>query len=148
MELKELVADFRAWLDANEITDTEIEEGVGPDSDITTVTFPVIEEEGYLSYDIIASMMEGGSLYLYVEYCDIPDVDELELLRFVNDLNKASALSVTVEEGHLCFGYTLPLSLIADGEGLSQIFFLVWDLIDELRDEIRDAFGLVEESEE
>ena len=148
MEISKIIEGFRAWLETQEIEGVEINEGVGRDGDVTTVTFPITEEDGYVSYDIIASLMEGGSLYFYIEYCDIPDVDELELLRFINDLNKLSALTVTAEDGRLCFGYTLPLDYITDPLLFSRAFFDIWDSVDEIRDDIHEALGLSEEAAE
>lgn len=142
MEINKIIEGFRVWLETQEINGVEINEGIGQGGDVTTVTFPIAEEDGYVSYDIIASLMEGGSLYFYIEYCDIPDVDELELLRFINDLNKLSALTVTAEDGRLCFGYTLPLDYITDPLLFSRAFFDIWDWVDELRDDIHEAFGL------
>lgn len=144
MELENIIAGFRAWLEEREILDVEISENVGPNENITAITFPIVEDEGYLSYDIIATVEDGGILYLYVDYCDIPDVDELELYRFLNDINTASLLSATVDEGRLCFSYCIPTSYIDDSDRFAGAFFTVWDAMDELRDDIRDAFGLDE----
>lgn len=144
MELENMIGEFRAWLDEREIGDVEISENVGPNENITAITFPISEDEGYLSYDIIATVEDGGILYLYVDYCDIPDVDELELYRFLNDINAASLLSATVDEGRLCFSYCIPTTYIDDVERFAGAFFTVWDAMDELRDDIRDAFGLDE----
>ncbi|MBO7292307.1 MAG: hypothetical protein J6V07_00045 [Clostridia bacterium] len=144
METKKIIEGFRNWLKTQEIEGVEINEDVGRDGDVTTITFPVAEEEGYISYDIIASMIDGGALYFYIEYCDLPEADELELYRFINDLNKLSALTVTAEEGRLCFGYTIPLDYIDDPLLFSRAFFDIWDWVDELRDDIHEAFGLWE----
>ena len=148
MELENIIAEFRAWLEEREILDVEINENVGPNENITAITFPIAEDEGYISYDIIATVEDGGILYLYVDYCDIPDVDELELYRFLNDINSASLLSATVDEGRLCFSYCIPTSYIDDVDRFAGAFFTVWDAMDELRDDIRDAFGLDELLEE
>lgn len=142
MELANLIEEFRGWLDEKEIDDVEIEENVGPDENITTITFPVDEGEEYVSYDIIASLTDESPVFFCGEYCDIPDVDELELLRFVNDLNRVSPLTLTVEDGSLCFSYSILPEFLADAELLAQAFFYIWDAIDEIRDDIRDAFGL------
>ncbi|MBO7292978.1 MAG: hypothetical protein J6V07_03485 [Clostridia bacterium] len=142
MKTKKIIEGFRAWLETREIDGVEINEGIGRDADVTTVTFPVAEEDGYISYDIIASLMDDGALYFYIEYCDLPDADELELLRFINDLNKLSSLTVTAEDGRLCFGYTLSLDYITDPLLFSRAFFDIWDAVDELRDDIHEAFGL------
>lgn len=142
MKTEKIIEGFRAWLETQEIEGVEISEGMGRDGDVTTVTFPIAEEEGYVSYDIIASLMDSGSVYFYIEYCDLPDADELELLRFINDLNKLSTLTVTAEEGRLCFSYTLSLDFITDPLLLSRAFFDIWDAVDELRDDITSAFGL------
>lgn len=148
MDVKKIIEGFRDWLETQEIDGVEISEGLGRDGDVTTVTFPVSEGEEYISYDIIASLMDGGSLYFYIEYCDLPDADELELLRFINDLNKLSGLTVTAEEGRLCFGYTLPLDYIDDPALFSRAFFDIWDWVDELRDDVHEAFGLWEDAAE
>ena len=141
--METLINEFRDWLQNAEITAVEIEENVGPDKDITTITFPVDEGEDYISYDIIASLMEDGPFYFYVEYCDVPDVDELELLRFVNDLNTASPLTFTVEDGALCFGYTIASDYVTDAALLARVFFDVWEAVDAVRDDIHEAFGLL-----
>ena len=78
-----------------------------------------------------------------MDYCDIPDVDELELYRYVNELNTVSPLTVTVEEGSLSFSYSIPLEVLPDAEALSRVFFYIWDAIDALREDIGDAFGIV-----
>lgn len=148
MDVNKIIEGFRDWLETQEIDGVEISEGLGRDGDVTTVTFPVFEGEEYISYDIIASLMDGGSLYFYIEYCDLPDADELELLRFINDLNKLSGLTVTAEEGRLCFGYTLPLDYIDDPALFSRAFFDIWDWVDELRDDVHEAFGLWEDTAE
>ena len=75
-------------------------------------------------------------------------MDELELFRFLNDINVASLLSATVDEGRLCFSYCIPTSYIDDVERFAGAFFTVWDAMDEIRDDIRDAFGLDELIEE
>ena len=148
MELETMISEFRAWLAERDIADVEITENVGADENITAITFPIEEDEGYLSYDIIATVEDGGIMYLYVDYCDIPDVDELELFRFLNDINSASVLSATVDEGRLCFSYCIPTSYIDDVDRFAGTFFMVWEAMDELRDDIRDAFGLDELIEE
>ena len=142
MELTNLIEEFRGWLEEKQIDDVEIEENVGPDEGITTITFPVDEEGEYVSYDIIASMNGESPIFFCGEYCDIPDVDELELFRFVNDLNRVSPLTLTVEDGYLCFSYSILPEFVADAERLAQVFFYIWDAIDDIRDDIRDAFGL------
>lgn len=142
MEIKNLIEEFREWLAGQEIDDVEIEENVGPNENITSITFPVDDGEEYVSYDIIASLTDEAPLFFCGEYCDIPDVDELELLRFVNDLNRVSPLTLTVEDGSLCFSYSILPEYVTDAELLAHAFFYVWDSIDEIRDDIRDAFGL------
>ena len=148
MELETMIPEFRAWLAERDINDVEIKENIGAEENMTAITFPIEEDEGYIPYDIIATVEDGGILYLYVDYCDIPDVDELELFRFINDINASSILSVTVDEGRLCFSYCIPTSYIDDVERFAGAFFTVWDAMDEVRDDIRDAFGLGEELEE
>ena len=148
MELESMIAEFREWLAERDIEDVVINENIGAEQNVTANTFPIAEDEGYLSYDIIATVDDGGILYLYVDYCDIPDVDELELFRFLNDLNTQSILTATVDENRLCFSYCLPTDYIDDVERFSGAFFTVWDAMDEIRDDIRDAFGFDEEIEE
>lgn len=148
MELENMISQFRSWLAERDIDDVQISENIGEEQNITAITFPIAEDEGYLSYDIIATVEDGGILYLYVDYCDIPEVDELELFRFLNDINVASLLSATVDEGRLCFSYCIPTSYIDDVERFAGAFFTVWDAMDEIRDDIRDAFGLDELIEE
>lgn len=148
MELENMISQFRSWLAERDIDDVQISENSGEEQNITAITFPIAEDEGYLSYDIIATVEDGGILYLYVDYCDIPEVDELELFRFLNDINVASLLSATVDEGRLCFSYCIPTSYIDDVERFAGAFFTVWDAMDEIRDDIRDAFGLDELIEE
>ena len=147
MELETMIPTFRAWLEDRGIDDVEISENIGPDESMTAITFPIDEDEGYLSYDIIATVEDGGLMYLYVDYCDIPDVDELELYRFLNEINTSSILSATVDEGRLCFSYGIPTTYIEDVERFAGVFFTVWEAMDEVRDDIRDAFGLDEELE-
>ena len=142
MEIANLMEEFRNWLESREIADVEIEENVGPDENITTITFPIDEGDEYVSYDIIASLGDEAPIFFCGDYCDVPDVDELELLRFVNDLNRISPLTLTVEDGSLCFSYSILPEFVTDAELLAQAFFYIWDAIDEIRDEIRDAFGL------
>ena len=148
MELETLIPEFRAWLAERDIDDVEINENIGAEENITAITFPIDEDEGYLSYDIIATVEDGGIMYLYVDYCDIPDVDELELFRFLNEINISSILSATVDEGRLCFSYCLPTTYVDDVERFAGAFFTVWEAMDELRDDVRDAFGLDELIEE
>lgn len=151
MELENLISEFRVWLQERGIDDVQINENIGPEQSMTAITFPVEEDEGYLPYDIIATVEDGGILYLYVDYCDIPAVDELELYRFLNDINTSSILSATVDEGRLCFSYCLPTSYIDDVDRFAGAFFTVWDAMDEIRDDIRDAFSLnevIQEDEE
>ena len=83
-----------------------------------------------------------------VDYCDIPDVDELELYRFLNDINTATILTATVDEGALMLSYTIPLCYIKCGQDLVNAFFAVWDAIDAIRDDIKDAFGLPDVTED
>ena len=148
MEMEALISEFRDWLTDHEITDVEIEEHVGQHNNITMVTFPIDEGGAYVSYDIIASISEEDAVCFYVEYCDIPDVDELELLHFVNDLNVTSPLTFTVEDGMLCIGYTMDPFFIAEADQLAQAFFFVWESIDAVRDDIHEAFGLLLPDEE
>ncbi len=145
MEISALIEAFRLWLEAQEIEDVEIEEGVGPDNTITTISFPVDEEEGYPAYDIIASLSEDDSIYFCGEYCELPDADEDELLQFVNDLNVFSPITLTLEDGMLCFSYSVPVKLVADAEQLASIFFFIWDAIDSMRGAIGAAFGIGDE---
>ncbi|MBQ2719692.1 MAG: hypothetical protein IJF73_06455 [Clostridia bacterium] len=151
MELEKLLVEFNEWLAEREVDGVEISSGLGASESITAVTFPIPSDEGYLPFDIIATLEEEGNAFFYVDYCDIPEVDELELYRFVNELNKASALTVTVEDDRLCFGYSLPMEILSDGAALASAFLLVWDAVDDLREEVREAFGLeavAEESED
>lgn len=148
MDIKDIINAFRVWLEDREIGDVQIDENIGPEQSITAITFPIEEDEGYIPYNIIATVEEGGVLYLYVDYCDIPDVDELELYRFLNDINIASILSATVDEGRLCFSYSIPTTYIDNADRFAGTFFTVWEAMDELRDDIRDAFGLDEPFEE
>lgn len=148
MSLENILNEFNSWLDEREITGVEISENLGAAEDITAITFPIPADDGYISYDIIATMEEDAPLYFYIDYCDVPEADELELLRFVNHLNANSSMNVTVEEGHLCFGYTLSARYVTSGEQLALAFFDIWDAIDDIRDEVRDAFGIAEELSE
>ncbi len=141
MEISRLIEEFRTWLEDQGIEDVEIEEGVGPENDITTVSFPVEEEDGYPAYDIIASLSEDDAIYFCGEYCEVPDVDEAELLQFVNDLNVFSPITLTLEDGMLCFSYSLPAKLIANAEQLASAFFYIWDAVDTMREAIGAAFG-------
>ena len=147
MSTEAILNGFNAWLDEREITGVEISENLGAAEDITAITCPIPSDEGYISYDIIATLEDGAPLYFYVDYCDIPEVDELELWQFVNRLNAESMLNVMVEDGHLCFGYTLPAKYIPDGAALALAFFDIWDAVDDLRDEVRDAFAIAEEED-
>ncbi len=147
MEISALIEAFRLWLESQEIEDVEIEEGVGPDEDITTVSFPVDEEEGYPAYDIVASLSADDSIYFCGEYCELPEADDEELLQFVNDLNVFSPITLTLEDGMLCFSYSVPAKLITDAEQLASVFFYIWDSIDTIRETIGAAFGFVEEAE-
>ena len=149
MEIKELLEAFAAWLEEREITDVEIQEKAGDDGDFSAIFFPVEEDPGYLPYEICAILRDGAPLALYVDYCDIPDVDELELYRFLNELNEKTILKAIVDEGHLLLSYSIPMEYITTREGLSDAFFAVWDAMDHLRDDITDAFGIdVEDGEE
>ena len=145
MSIESVLNEFNSWLAEREITGVEISENLGAAEDITAITFPIPSDEGYIPYDIIATLEEDTPLYFYVDYCDVPEVDEIELWQFVNRLNSESMLSVMVEDGHLCFGYTLPVRYISDGAALALAFFDIWDAVDEMRDEIRDAFAIDEE---
>ena len=116
---------------------------MGDSGAMTAITFPINEDEGYLSYDIVATMSADEPIFFFIEYCDIPDVDELELYRYINDLNKISPLTVTAEEGSLCFSYSVLSDIICDAEALSRVFFYIWDAVDAIRDDINDAFGIV-----
>ena len=144
MDIKKILAEFKEWLAKQEITDVEIAENAGEDGDITTVFFPIPQDEGYLSYEICAAFKGEDPLYLMVDYCDIPDVDELELYRFLNEINATSLLTATVDEGSLVFSYSLPLCYINCGQDLVNAFFAVWDAVDALRDDISEAFGLAD----
>jgi hypothetical protein len=148
MEMNAMIAAFRLWLEEHEIQDVEIEDGVGSLGNMAAISFPITEDEGYLSYDIVATLSPDEPYFFFVEYCDIPDVDELELYRFLNDLNKVSPLTVTAEDGCLCFSYSVTPEILSDADALSRVFFYVWDAIDVLRDDIADAFGIVPQSEE
>lgn len=147
MEISALIADFRAWLEEQGIEDVEIEEGVGPDGDITTVSFPVDAEDGYPAYDIIASFAEDDGVYFCGEYCEIPEADEAEVLQFINDLNIFSPITLTLEDGMLCFSYSLPAKFVGDAEQLASAFFYIWDAIDTIREAVGSAFGFIEEVE-
>ena len=142
MDIKKILAEFEEWLATQEITDVEIAENAGEEGDITTVFFPIPQDEGYLSYEICAAFKGEDPLYLMVDYCDIPDVDELELYRFLNEVNATSLLTATVDEGSLVFSYSLPLCYVNCGQDLVSAIFAVWDAVDALRDDISDAFGL------
>lgn len=144
MDIKKILEEFREWLAKQEITDVEIAENAGEDGDITTVFLPIPQDEGYLSYEICAAFKGEDPLYLMVDYCDIPDVDELELYRFLNEINAASLLTATVDGGSLLLSYSIPLCYINGGQDLVNAFFAVWDAVDALRDDITDAFGLAE----
>ena len=149
MEIKELLDAFAAWLEEREITDVEIQKKAGDDGDFSAIFFPVEEDPGYLPYEICAILREGAPLALYVDYCDIPDVDELELYRFLNELNEKTLLKATVDEGHLLLSYALPLEYITARESLADAFFAVWDAMDHIRDDVMDAFGIdAEDGEE
>ncbi len=141
MRKEELLQEFHTWLTEHEIEDVEIEDGVGPEEKFAAITFP-IDEEGELPYDIIATLSDGGQCYFCIEYCDIPEVDEGELYRFVNELNQLTFLTVTVEDGCLCFSYALSQDYLAGGELLVKAFFDIWDAVDVLSEEVCDAFGL------
>ncbi len=141
MELQKLLEEFGEWLTERDIDGVEVSDGLGAAENITAVTFPIPKDGGYRPFDIIATFEEENAFF-YVDYCDIPDVDELELYRFVNDLNKTSSLTVSIEDDRLCFGYSLPMVFLSDGEMLASAFLLVWDAIDEVREDIRVAFGM------
>ena len=143
MQMQNLIDSFRLWLREHEILDVEVEGGAGASEDVTVITFPINEEGGYPSYDILATLTADAPIFFFVDYCDIPDVDELELYRYVNELNTVSPLTVTVEEGSLSFSYSIPLEVLPDAEALSRVFFYIWDAIDALREDIGDAFGIV-----
>ena len=148
MQMQNLIDSFRLWLREHEILDVEVEGGAGASEDVTVITFPINEEDGYPSYDIVATLTADAPIFFFVDYCDIPDVDELELYRYVNELNTVSPLTVTVEEGSLSFSYSIPLEVLPDAEALSRVFFYIWDAIDALREDIGDAFGLSTASED
>lgn len=148
MQMQNLIDSFRLWLREHEILDVEVEGGAGASEDVTVITFPINEEGGYPSYDIVATLTADAPIFFFVDYCDIPDVDELELYRYVNELNTVSPLTVTVEEGSLSFSYSIPLEVLPDAEALSRVFFYIWDAIDALREDIGDAFGLSTASED
>ena len=148
MQMQNLIDSFRLWLREHEILDVEVEGGAGASEDVTVITFPINEEGGYPSYDILATLTADAPIFFFVDYCDIPDVDELELYRYVNELNTVSPLTVTVEEGSLSFSYSIPLEVLPDAEALSRVFFYIWDAIDALREDIGDAFGLSTASED
>ncbi len=147
MNEKTMAEQMQAWFAEHGITDVEIGTEEKEDGTLTVVTFPVEEEENYPDYDIIATAEEGGYLILYVDYCAIPDVDELELLRFLNDMNQKSMFNLTAEDGRLCFGYAVPMSLLRDGEQMAHVFFDFWDGVDAIKEEIIDAFGWTPEDE-
>ncbi len=142
MNFKECLDGLRAWFESRELFDVTFEEGLGQDGGITAITFPIEEEDGCVSYDMIATVEDGGDAFFYVDYCDIPEVDELELLRYVNGLNQHTPFTVAVEDGRLCFSYVLPFDLIASSESLAYTFFDLWDSIDEIKEDIHDAFGI------
>ncbi|MBR7094900.1 MAG: hypothetical protein IKC73_01645 [Clostridia bacterium] len=141
MELEKLLEEFGEWLAERDIDGVEVSDGLGATEDITALTFPIPSDEGYLPFDIIATF-EDESAFFYVDYCDIPDVDELALYRFVNDLNKTCSLTVSIEDDRLCFGYSLPMDFLTDGTKLAAAFLLVLDAIDEIREDVREAFGM------
>ncbi len=148
MDYKQCTEELRNWLIGHDITDVEISSGLGEGGNITAVTFPVDEEE-YVSYDIIATLRDEGNLIFYVDYCAVPEVDELELLRFINGLNEKAMFAITVDGDHrLCFSYVLPGALLTGGNQIALLFFELWDAIDEIKDDIRDAFGLLPEGDE
>ena len=144
MDIKQILAEFSEWLKKQEISDVEITENAGEDKDITTVFLPIPQDEGYLSYEICAAFKGEDPLYLMVDYCDIPEVDELELYRFLNEINAGSILSATLDERSLVFSYSIPLCYIKCGQDLVNAFFAVWDAVDAIRDDIKDAFGLAD----
>ncbi len=150
MEFEKLLEEFKAWLDEHEIEGVTFGENLGADESITAITFPVVGEDGFFPYDIVATCEPEGSIYFFVDYCDIPEVDELELYRFVNDLNRNSALTVMADDEHLCLAYSLPAEFLTSGEAFARAFVNVIDGVDELADEIQDAFGIgyAEEAEE
>ncbi len=142
MNFNECLNGLRAWFESRELFDVSFEEGLGKDGGITAITFPVEEEDGCVSYDMIATVEDGGDAFFYVDYCDIPEVDELELLRYVNGLNQHTPFTVAVEDGRLCFSYVVPFDLITGSETLAYTFFDLWDSIDEIKEDIHDAFGI------
>lgn len=142
MEFEKLLEEFKAWLAEHEIEGVSFNENLGADESITAITFPVVGEDGFFPYDIVATCEPDGSVYFFVDYCDIPEVDELELYRFINDLNRNSALTVMADDDHLCLAYSLPVEFLASGEAFARAFVNVIDGVDELADEIRDAFGI------
>ncbi len=142
MNFNECLDGLRAWFESRELFDVTFEEGLGQEGGITAITFPVEEEDGCVSYDMIATVEDGGDAFFYVDYCEIPEVDELELLRYVNGLNQHTPFTVAVEDGRLCFSYVLPFDLIASSETLAYTFFDLWDGIDEIKEDIHDAFGI------
>ncbi len=152
MNFQEFLNGLRAWFESRELFDVTFKEGLGQDESITAITFPVEEEDGCVSYDIITTLEDGGDAFFYVDYCDIPEVDELELLRYVNGLNQQAPFTVTVEDGRLCFSYVLPFDLITAPDVLAYAFFDIWDGIDDIKEDIHDAFGMehaqLEEEEE
>ena len=147
MNFNECLDALRAWFESRELFDVTFEEGLGQDESIVAITFPV-EEDGFLSYDIIATVEDGGDAFFFVDYCEIPEVDELELLRYVNGLNQHAPFTVSVEDGRLCFGYVLPYDLIESSDSLAYAFFDIWDGIDSLKEDIHDAFGITLSEEE
>ncbi len=142
MNFNECLDGLRAWFESRELFDVGFEDGLGQEGSITAITFPVEEEDGCVSYDIIATVEDGGDAFFYVDYCEIPEVDELELLRYVNGLNQHTPFTVSVEDGRLCFSYVLPFDLIASSETMAYAFFDIWDGIDEIKEDIHDAFGI------
>ena len=142
MDFEKLLEEFKAWLDAHEIEGVTFGENLGADESITAITFPVVGEDGFFPYDIVATCEADGSVYFFVDYCDIPEVDELELYRFLNDLNRNSALTVMADDDHLCLAYSLPVEFLTSGEAFARAFVNVIDGVEELSDEIQDAFGI------
>lgn len=149
MDTKKLAQELLAWFDERDIHDISAQENVGEQKNLTAFFFPVEEEGGYPSYEIIATIAEDVHPFFYVDYCDIPeDADADALFRYINELNTVSLFTVTAEDGRLCFSYYLPPEIVREGGDIARTFFDLWDAVDAIKDRIADAFGFRTEEAE
>ena len=58
MDTKKLAQELLAWFDERDIHDISAQENVGEQKNLTAFFFPVEEEGGYPSYEIIATIAE------------------------------------------------------------------------------------------